>query len=216
VLAATPENGLALEAGCGSGTLSLALARRGRRVVSLDISHKVLANLNANRDGLTKQISTPLRISTCRGDLERLPFADDVFDAAVNEGVIEHWVDREARRAVLSEMKRVVKPGGVVVVFVPNGKHPLAKWWQWTRYPGYISSASVPWHRYDCRELAADLEAVGLLNVRTDGISPYSTIAVWPNWWILRALAAVLRRLLPEPAFLRKKYGFNLVGWGTV
>lgn len=211
---ATREGERVLEAGCGSGTISLALARRGREVVSLDISPAVLRNLARNRDRLGAEFHQQLDITPVRGDIERLPFADGSFAAVTNEGVVEHWLDRQARVAVLREMVRVVRPGGVVAVYVPNGRHPLVRWWYWTKYPGFVTSASVPWHRYGWRELADDLRAAGLGEVSADGLSPYSTLAVWPNWWLLRAFAAALRRLLPEPHWLRRRCGFNLMAVG--
>jgi SAM-dependent methyltransferase len=216
LLAATPADGLVLEAGCGSGTLSLAAAWRGRRVVGLDISPEVLANLQRNAARLAEQVGRPFAVAAVCGDLERLPFADGAFAGAINEGVVEHWLDRDARRAVIAEMARVVRPGGVVVVCVPNGRHPLIGFWERTGYPGFARSRSVPWHRYGWRDLADDLAAAGLADVRADGLSPFSTIAVWPNWAPLRALAAVLRRLLPEPRWLRRRCGFNLIAFGRV
>ncbi len=214
VVAATHDGDAVLEAGCGSGTISLALARRGRRVVSLDNTPAVLANLAANRNRLSAETRQVLTVQTVRGDLERLPFADKSFAAVINEGVVEHWLDRPARQAVMREMARVVRPGGLVAVYVPNGRHPLVGWWERTRYPGY--ARSVSWHKYGWRDLGEDLEAAGLMDVQVDGLSPYSTIAVWPNWSVLRALAALLRRILPAPRWLRLRCGFNLQATGRV
>jgi SAM-dependent methyltransferase len=216
VLANTAPGGLALEAGCGSGTIALALASVGRRVVGLDISAEVAANLRGNAARLAGETGKPFDVSVVVGDVERMPFADGAFDAVINEGVVEHWLDRGARRAVLAEMGRVVRPGGAVVVWVPNGAHPLVPFWDRTGYPGFAKSRSAPWHKYNWQELADDLAAAGLVDVEADGVSPYSTIAVWPNWRILRALAAVLRRILPEPRWLRRRWGFNLVAVGRV
>ena len=53
------------------------------------------------------------------GDAERLPFADDTFDTVWSSGSIEYWPNPVA---ALRECKRVVKPGGEVLIVGPN--HP--------------------------------------------------------------------------------------------
>ncbi len=214
IVEATPEGARCLETGCGSGSLSLAVASTGRRVTTIDIAQGVLDNLAANHKRLVSDFPGMGEIDTVRGDIERMPFADGTFAAVFSEGVIEHWVERPARLAVMREMIRVLRPGGRLVLFVPNGRHVLHGWWQLTRYPGYASENEVPWHRFSSAELAGELAEVGLVDVTHDGISPYSTLAIWPNWWILRAAAAVLRRALPEPIWLRRKFGFNLMAAG--
>jgi len=54
--------------------------------------------------------------------LERLPFADAVFDFISSHEVIEHVEDPAM---VPQEFSRVLKPGGVVAIATPNG----ASWW---------------------------------------------------------------------------------------
>jgi demethylmenaquinone methyltransferase/2-methoxy-6-polyprenyl-1,4-benzoquinol methylase len=56
-------------------------------------------------------------VSFYRGDAERLPFADDTFDAIWSSGSIEYWPDPVA---ALREFQRVVKPGGQVLVVGPD------------------------------------------------------------------------------------------------
>jgi len=53
------------------------------------------------------------------GDAERLPFADDTFDVVWSSGSIEYWPEPVA---ALRECRRVVKPGGDVLIVGPN--HP--------------------------------------------------------------------------------------------
>jgi ubiquinone/menaquinone biosynthesis C-methylase UbiE len=55
-----------------------------------------------------------------QGGLSHLDFADEVFDAILLNEVIEH-VDDE--RAVLRELQRVLKRGGLLFVFAPNRFH---------------------------------------------------------------------------------------------
>jgi len=205
---------LCLETGCGSGSLSLALASTGRRVVTLDIAQPLLLNLAANRDRLASEFPLVREITPVRSDIERLPFPDGTFDTVFSEGVIEHWIDKGARLAVMREMARVLADGGCLVLFVPNGRHPFHGWWKLAGYPGYKSEDAVPWHRFSSSELASEMEEIGLIQVTHDGISPWSTLAVWPNWWPFRALAALCRRVFPEPPWFRRKFGFNLVAAG--
>jgi SAM-dependent methyltransferase len=211
VIERTGPDGLCLETGCGSGKLSLALAATGRKAVALDISGPILKNLARNRTRLSDR-GWPIGI---RGEIEKLPFDDGTFDAVFSEGVIEHWIEKAARAEVLREMARVLKPGGALVLFVPNGRHPLHGWWQRMHYPGYASEDRVPWHRFNSAELAQELSELGLANVEHDGISPWSTLAIWPNWLPLRALAALCRRIFPAPIGFRRKFGFNLMAVGT-
>ena len=69
-----------------------------------------------------------LAIRTMKRDLERLHLADKSFDVTFNEGVVEHWIDKKQRVYAISEMVRVTKEGGSVIIYVPNGRHILHRW----------------------------------------------------------------------------------------
>lgn len=97
---------LVLDAGAGTGHFSRVLARQGARLVSMDLGANLLAEVR-------KKCAT----RAVAGSLLELPFADGAFDAVLCTEVIEHTTD--PRRAV-SELCRVVAPGGVLVVTVPN------------------------------------------------------------------------------------------------
>ena len=74
--------------------------------------------------------STRLKVATyagpagrvIRGDLQALPIAEHQFDVALLNEVLEHVPDD---RAVLSEMFRVLKPGGTLMIFSPSRRYPL-------------------------------------------------------------------------------------------
>jgi ubiquinone/menaquinone biosynthesis C-methylase UbiE len=110
-----------LDAGCGTGVLSLALAERGFEVTAVDHSPEMLAI--ARRKASEAGLSPRIRFE--EGDVTRLPFADESFAGATAQGVLHHVADTEAS---LGELKRVVKGGGFVFISEPCLEQtPLSK-----------------------------------------------------------------------------------------
>jgi SAM-dependent methyltransferase len=93
-----------LDAGCGSGRTLDDLARYGR-VSGIDLSSEAVAC--AHRRGHEDVRVAPV---------EDLPFADATFDVVTCLDVIEHTPDD---RATLAELRRVTRPGGLLVITVP-------------------------------------------------------------------------------------------------
>jgi ubiquinone/menaquinone biosynthesis C-methylase UbiE len=60
------------------------------------------------------------------GEAARLPYEDDRFDVAFASCLLHH-VDPDGRVEVLAEMRRVTRPGGLVVVFEHNPVNPLTR-----------------------------------------------------------------------------------------
>jgi 2-polyprenyl-3-methyl-5-hydroxy-6-metoxy-1,4-benzoquinol methylase len=98
-----------LDAGCGSGTASVHLARRGFRVQAIDFSEAVLAKTRAN----ARRAGASDRIQVQREDLLSLSFADATFDHVLCMGVLMHVAEIEQ---ALRELSRVLRPGGRLVV----------------------------------------------------------------------------------------------------
>jgi ubiquinone/menaquinone biosynthesis C-methylase UbiE len=88
-----------LDVGCGDGTLCRFLERPGRNVVGIDPDQQLLATAGGG-----------IRHAAASG--EALPFADTTFDA-VTMSMVLHHVDEVA---ALREVRRVLRPGGVLVV----------------------------------------------------------------------------------------------------
>lgn len=108
----------ALECGSGAGKVSALLAGNGAAVTLLDRSEKAL---QISREFFSQKGASAVFV---RGDIFSLPFKDASFDLVWNSGVLEHFgADRQA--AALAEMKRVTKPGGVILVIVPYAFAPL-------------------------------------------------------------------------------------------
>jgi SAM-dependent methyltransferase len=117
-LFALPERarGRLLEAGCGTGidAANLRHLAPGLEIHGVDISAVALAGAVARDDTGDAQFY--------QAALESLPFAASAFDCISSHEVIEHVEDPAA---VLRELARVLKPGGVCVIATPNG----ASWW---------------------------------------------------------------------------------------
>jgi ubiquinone/menaquinone biosynthesis C-methylase UbiE len=106
---ALPLGARILETGTGKGHFTLALARRGFRVTTIDVSEEeqAFARLQAERSGLSELVE--FRV----GDAANLGFPDASFDAVFSVNLLHHLSD--ARR-VLDEMARVLAPGGKLIV----------------------------------------------------------------------------------------------------
>ncbi|XPP27308.1 MAG: bifunctional demethylmenaquinone methyltransferase/2-methoxy-6-polyprenyl-1,4-benzoquinol methylase UbiE [Leucobacter sp.] len=102
-----PRKGMrVLDLAAGTGTSSAAIARHGAEVTAADFSEGMLAV------GRERQAGNEL-IEFVHADATALPFEDDSFDAATISFGLRNVSD--PRRA-LAEMRRVVRPGGRIVI----------------------------------------------------------------------------------------------------
>jgi SAM-dependent methyltransferase len=92
-----------LEVGSGSGTYLRRLERLGYLTHGVDLSPEAIRYSRAR--GVSHVV---------RGDIHSLPFQDKSFEVAYNQGVMEHFDDREFR-VILREMKRVARRVAVIV-----------------------------------------------------------------------------------------------------
>jgi dolichol-phosphate mannosyltransferase len=98
-----------LHAGCGSGQVDVNLHEKFR-ITAVDISLAAL-------DLYSKNNPSAARIE--QADILHLPYPADTFDGAYSLGVVEHF-SHDQIVAILSELHRVVRPGGKIVLFWPH------------------------------------------------------------------------------------------------
>lgn len=99
-----------LDVGCGTGFATEGILERTENVLALDQSLHQLSKA-------FEKFGRTGRVTFCRGDAERLPFADNTFDAYWSSGSIEYWPNPVD---ALTEARRVTKSGGVVLVVGPD------------------------------------------------------------------------------------------------
>ena len=106
---ASIDPGVVVDVGCGTGTLTIAAADRlpGSRVVGVDGDAKVL-DLARRKQGSD-------RIDWVEGLADELPFGDGEVDAIMTTLVFHH-LPLGIKRAALTEARRVLRPGGRLVV----------------------------------------------------------------------------------------------------
>jgi len=104
ILSAVADAGSVLDAGCGSGRLTVLLAQAGAAVTGIDTNAKQLAEARRRAE------EAGIELALLEGDFNApLPFADGSFDAATSRLALMAADDPVA---TLGELRRVLEPGG--------------------------------------------------------------------------------------------------------
>jgi len=150
-----------VDLGCGSGHLLADLRRRSPDVF--------LVGVDAVPEGLAKAQRRVPGAEMILTDVTTLPFGDATVDVGVSANLLEH-VDDDGR--VLSELARVLRPGGRAALVVPAG-------------PGlvdYYDGALGHVRRYARGELAGKAQAAGFEVVAEHGLGSL----LFPAFWLAK------------------------------
>ena len=169
---------LVLDAGAGFGRHAFELARRGANVVALDYSADEVAATRGTFGAMVAagEIDEARYVAAVQGDATRLPFDDATFDRVITSEVLEHIQD-DVR--AISELVRVLKPGGTFAATVPTWFPEKVNW---MLSDEYHAPKSVGGHVriYSSTELKAKLRTAGL-----DVIGSHRAHALHsPYWWL--------------------------------
>jgi ubiquinone/menaquinone biosynthesis C-methylase UbiE len=188
---ALPSRASIVDVGCGAGHLAFALAPHVARIAAVDPAPAMLATVHAaaRERGFAN-------IETCTGSAASLPFRGGTFCTAASRYSAHHWLDVPG---ALDEMRRVLKPGGfVLLIDVLGADSPLVdthlQALELLRDPSHVRNLSAP-------EWRAALERAGFEVLEH---------AVWPTRiefaaWIERmrtppdSVAAIRRLALLAP-----------------
>ncbi len=112
------RGGRFLDAGCGTGDFIPDLVARDGEVFALDFASEMIeeARARVGQNGHDRPVQYYV------GDVSTLPFEANFFDAIIAVGLIEYLADVDA---ALRQMYKVLKPGGTLIVTVPNIASPF-------------------------------------------------------------------------------------------
>jgi SAM-dependent methyltransferase len=145
-----PPGGRVLDVGCGSALVADRIRDLRADYVGFDFGGHHIEYASKKYADITDR---NLRTQFCRGDAQKLPFADSSADVVVFSEVIEHLLQPEL---AVWEIARVMRPGGVLIMTTNNAsemplRSPLSHLFAWLEkalgadHPGLISLRPWVW-----------------------------------------------------------------------
>ncbi len=180
-----------LDIGCGNGRHTFEALRRGLEVVSCDLDARCVGDTSVLAAAMILEGEAPSEVFTAgiRGDVTRLPFADDSFEKIIASEVLEHV---PADDVAFREIERVLRPGGSVAVTVP-------RWWPervcWALSDEYHDKRGGHVRIYKAPEVLRKLRGAGF----EPRESHFAHALHSPYWWLKCAFGPDNERaLLPR------------------
>lgn len=191
-----------LEVGAGTGRDAVALAKAGAEVLTLDY---VAGSLELTRKAAA---AAGVEVITVCGDALDSPFPEGSFDVVFHQGLLEHFRDTTP---LLRDNARILKPGGHVIVDVPQTFH------YYTLGKKVLIALDKWFAGWETQFTPAQLEGL----VRDQGLEVTRTYGDWmvPGLWYRAVRKLLLTRLgiklpmNPEPVPPLARLGEKWRGW---
>jgi len=139
-----------LDVPCGTGRLSLFLAKKGFYMTGVDISPAMISQSKAK----TQLIQIKTHTEFMAGDAESLPFSDSSFEAAISLRLFGH-LPTENRHNVLKELNRVSSSFVIVVYYHKNSLQTLRRKKMRARKGNF-------WNPVSLKQIDSELKAANL------------------------------------------------------
>jgi SAM-dependent methyltransferase len=196
-----PAGGRVLDAGCGRSLFTEVRPDWPFAIVASDVDHDLLAS---------RKTAFP-KVRWLQGDAQPLPFRDVAFDALFAGELIEHLPDPAP---ALREFRRVLKPGGALILTTPNRLRlaNLADRSERPYSPDHLSELSYDEVHLLLRESGFEvIRSTGLhLELLLNWMSPLPKLDRLQRAWN-RPWAVPLMRLLLHAGRLLPRYALDLV-----
>jgi 2-polyprenyl-3-methyl-5-hydroxy-6-metoxy-1,4-benzoquinol methylase len=187
----------ALELGCASGWLTLALAQRGAHALGLDIADEALAIARCYYERVRDQVSGTA--DYCRVDLNALELPAETYDLVAVKGTLHHLI---ALEALIAEVHAALKPGGLLWVSDSDGDEAALT----VLIAGALTFILPTQVSY--REKARALLRFGLksaarvrASMQAEGLSPFEGAGRGVDWLKLIERRFMIESVRRSPAF---------------
>lgn len=185
-----------IDLGCGTGRHVLELCKRDCDIIGADISRHDLRVARYLCEIMRREGTVRARVHWMQTAGERLPFADGAFDRVICTETLEH-VDDDS--VLARELHRVLAPGGILAVSVPD---EFSEKIFWKLSKNYRTHAGGHVRIYNRSQIVRLLQGAGLepyaVRYRHALETAYwlSHIAFWSDWGKQGPITRVFRRLL--------------------
>ena len=165
-----------IDVGCGAGRHSFEAYRRGANVIAFDQDAEELANVDTMLQAMGEAGEAPAsaKAQVVVGDALALPYPDGSFDCVIASEILEHIPDDDG---AISELIRVLRPGGTLAVTVPRW---LPEKICWLLSDAYHANEGGHIRIYKADELRSKLTRGGLRFTHAEHAHALHS----PFWWL--------------------------------